>query len=77
MMRAFGFDGFVWAQPGADVLTTAIAVLLGLSLLRLLRDPDPGPRPAAADASSPTSRAGEGQADQAVGLVGQREGDVE
>ncbi|MDR1589746.1 MAG: MATE family efflux transporter [Oscillospiraceae bacterium] len=33
----FGFDGFVWAQPAADILTTGIAGVLGLSLIKLMR----------------------------------------
>ncbi|MCL2227422.1 MAG: MATE family efflux transporter [Oscillospiraceae bacterium] len=33
----FGFDGFLWAQPTADILTTGIAVVLGFSLLKLMR----------------------------------------
>ncbi|MCL2126385.1 MAG: MATE family efflux transporter [Oscillospiraceae bacterium] len=33
----FGFDGFVWAQPSADMLTTGIAVLLGFPLFKLMR----------------------------------------
>ena len=33
----FGFDGFAWSQPAADVLTTGIAVVLGFSLLKLMR----------------------------------------
>jgi Na+-driven multidrug efflux pump len=33
----FGFDGFIWAQPASDILTTGIAVLLGLSLIKLMR----------------------------------------
>jgi putative MATE family efflux protein len=33
----FGFKGFIWAQPAADILTTGIAILLGLSLIKLMR----------------------------------------
>jgi putative MATE family efflux protein len=33
----FGFEGFIWAQPGADILTTGIAIVLGLSLIKLMR----------------------------------------
>jgi len=33
----FGFEGLVWAQPGADMLTTGISVMLGLSLIRIMR----------------------------------------
>ena len=36
----FGFEGFIWAQPSADILTTGIAVLLGLSLFRLMKEKD-------------------------------------
>jgi len=32
----FGFKGFVWAQPAAEILNTVIAALLGLSLLKLM-----------------------------------------
>ncbi|MDR1061992.1 MAG: MATE family efflux transporter [Clostridiales bacterium] len=35
--RLFGVAGFVFAQPAADVLTTAIAALLSIKLLRMLR----------------------------------------
>lgn len=37
---AFGFSGFVWAQPAADILTTAVAALLGIALIKMLRGPD-------------------------------------
>ncbi|NLA86871.1 MAG: MATE family efflux transporter [Clostridiales bacterium] len=33
----FGFKGFIWAQPAADILTTGIAVALGFSLLKIMR----------------------------------------
>jgi putative MATE family efflux protein len=33
----FGFSGFVWAQPSADILTTGIAVVLGFSLIKIMR----------------------------------------
>jgi putative MATE family efflux protein len=33
----FGFDGFIWARPGTDILTTSIAIILGLSLIKLMR----------------------------------------
>lgn len=36
----FGFSGFIWAQPIADILTTIIAIVLGLSLFKILRDTD-------------------------------------
>jgi putative MATE family efflux protein len=32
----FGFNGFMWAQPIAEILNTAIAALLGLSLVKLM-----------------------------------------
>ena len=35
--RFFGFDGFIWAQPFADILTTGIAVVLGSSILKQMR----------------------------------------
>ena len=35
----FGFKGFIWAQPAADILTTGIAFVLGMSLLKLMRGP--------------------------------------
>ncbi len=38
----FGFDGFIWAQPGADILTAGIALVLGISLFKLLRGEDGG-----------------------------------
>jgi len=37
LTHLFGFNGFVWAQPAADILTTGIAALLGISLLKILR----------------------------------------
>jgi Na+-driven multidrug efflux pump len=33
----FGFEGFIWAQPLADILTAVIAVALGFSLIKLMR----------------------------------------
>lgn len=36
LTHLFGFNGFVWAQPAADILTTGIAALLGISLLKIL-----------------------------------------
>jgi putative MATE family efflux protein len=36
----FGFDGFIWAQPTADILTTGIAGILCISLIKLIRGPD-------------------------------------
>jgi len=33
----FGFYGFLWAQPTADILTTGIAIALGFSLVKLMR----------------------------------------
>jgi putative MATE family efflux protein len=33
----FGFEGFIWAQPAADILTTVIAVVLIRPLLRIMR----------------------------------------
>ncbi len=33
----FGFKGFIWAQPAADILTTGIAVALGFSLIKIMR----------------------------------------
>jgi Na+-driven multidrug efflux pump len=35
--RVFGLNGFAFAQPIADILTTIIAVLLSLSLFKHLR----------------------------------------
>ena len=37
MNHMFGFTGFIWAQPTADILTTGIAVVLGFSLKKLMR----------------------------------------
>jgi putative MATE family efflux protein len=34
----FGFDGFIWAQPAADILTTGLAIVLGLSLIKIMRE---------------------------------------
>jgi putative MATE family efflux protein len=34
----FGFSGFIWAQPAADILTTGIAVMLSRSLFRIMRN---------------------------------------
>ena len=36
--RMFGFEGHVWTQPTADILTTIIAVVLGISLFKLMRN---------------------------------------
>jgi Na+-driven multidrug efflux pump len=36
----FGFNGFIWAQPSADILTTGIALFLSRPLFRLMRDTD-------------------------------------
>jgi Na+-driven multidrug efflux pump len=33
----FGFEGFIWAQPVADILTMGVAVAPGLSLIKLMR----------------------------------------
>ena len=33
----FGFIGFIWAQPIADILTTGIAVVLGISLIKIMK----------------------------------------
>ncbi|MDR2561418.1 MAG: hypothetical protein LBC63_06590, partial [Holophagales bacterium] len=33
----FGFRGFVWAQPAAEMLNTGTAILMGLSLIKLMR----------------------------------------
>ena len=30
----FGFSGFIWAQPIADILTTVAALLMSLSFFR-------------------------------------------
>jgi putative MATE family efflux protein len=38
--RLFGFKVFIWAQPAADILTTGIAAVMGISLLRLMRGTD-------------------------------------
>jgi putative MATE family efflux protein len=40
LSNAFQFDGFIWAQPAADILTTGIAVALGLSLLKIMKGTD-------------------------------------
>jgi putative MATE family efflux protein len=34
----FGFNGFVWAQPAADILTTGIALVLSRPLFRAMKD---------------------------------------
>jgi Na+-driven multidrug efflux pump len=34
----FGFSGFVWAQPAADILTTGIALVLSRPLFRAMKD---------------------------------------
>jgi putative MATE family efflux protein len=33
----FAFNGFIWAQPAADILTTGIAVMLSRPLFRIMR----------------------------------------
>ncbi|MDR0642110.1 MAG: MATE family efflux transporter [Treponema sp.] len=33
----FGFNGFIWAQPAADILTTGIAVILSRPLFRTMK----------------------------------------
>jgi putative MATE family efflux protein len=33
----FGFEGFIWAQPAADILTTGIAIILSRPLFRIMR----------------------------------------
>jgi Na+-driven multidrug efflux pump len=33
----FAFNGFIWAQPAADILTTLIAVVLSRPLFRIMR----------------------------------------
>ena len=33
----FAFNGFIWAQPAADILTTGIAVILSRPLFRIMR----------------------------------------
>ncbi|MDR2448099.1 MAG: MATE family efflux transporter [Treponema sp.] len=33
----FAFNGFIWAQPAADILTTGIAILLSRPLFRIMR----------------------------------------
>jgi putative MATE family efflux protein len=35
----FAFNGFIWAQPAADILTTGIAVVLSRPLSRIMRRP--------------------------------------
>ncbi|GHV68554.1 MATE family efflux transporter [Spirochaetia bacterium] len=35
--HTFGFNGFIWAQPAADILTTGIAVLLSRPLFKIMR----------------------------------------
>jgi Na+-driven multidrug efflux pump len=32
-----GFNGFIWAQPAADILTTGIAVFMSRPLFRMMR----------------------------------------
>jgi len=34
----FGFNGFVWAQPAAEFLNTGTALLLGFSILKIIRE---------------------------------------
>jgi len=36
----FGFDGFIWAQPTADIMTTGVGAVLGFSLIKLMRGDD-------------------------------------
>jgi len=36
----FGFDGFIWAQPTADIMTTGVGAVLGFSLIKLMRGKD-------------------------------------
>ena len=36
----FGFAGYTWTQPTADMLTTGIAVVLGISILKIMRGED-------------------------------------
>jgi Na+-driven multidrug efflux pump len=33
----FAFNGFIWAQPAADILTTLIAIVLSRPLFRIMR----------------------------------------
>ena len=33
----FGFDGFIWAQPAADIMATGIAIVLGISLIKIMQ----------------------------------------
>jgi hypothetical protein len=33
----FAFNGFIWAQPAADILTTGIALVLSRLLFRIMR----------------------------------------
>ena len=40
--RLFGFEGFIWAQPASDILTTGIAFAMGFSLLKIMRGPAAG-----------------------------------
>ncbi|MDR0720399.1 MAG: MATE family efflux transporter [Treponema sp.] len=40
----FAFNGFIWAQPAADILTTGIALILSRPLFRIMRDGQGGRR---------------------------------
>jgi putative MATE family efflux protein len=44
--RVFGFSGFIYTQPIADIITSTVAVLFFLSLLKTLRNTFEGPAPA-------------------------------
>lgn len=46
----FGFTGFIWAQPAADIITTGLAAVMGISLIRIMRG---------TDAPAPEVRSGE------------------
>ncbi|MCL2826617.1 MAG: MATE family efflux transporter [Eggerthellaceae bacterium] len=41
----FAFSGFIWAQPGSDILTTLIALTLSFPLLKLMRGNAPAAKP--------------------------------
>jgi putative MATE family efflux protein len=49
MNRLFGFTGFIYTQPIADIITTAVAVLFSLSLFKNLRRSFAGSAPVASD----------------------------
>jgi hypothetical protein len=34
----YGFNGFVFVQPGADLMTSVIAIALGITLMRKLNE---------------------------------------